>query len=59
MPMSFLSLPLLLAEGPRGMALASLSLLASLVHAACLSPRSSAVHHPTDTMDTGDMNCKL
>lgn len=54
-PVPFLSLPLLLAEGPRGMALAA----PSLSHAARLSPPSSVMHCPINTTDTGDTNCKL
>lgn len=37
------------------MALAAPSLLASLSHAAWLSPHSSVMHHPINTTDTGDI----
>lgn len=59
MPVPFLSLPLLLAEGPRGLAVATLSLLAYPFHATQLSLHSSVVHLPLKTINTGDTNCKL
>lgn len=59
MPVPFQSLPVLLAKGPRGLALAALSVLASPFHTSCLSLHSSVVHLPINTINTGDRNCKL
>lgn len=59
MSVPFQRLPLLLAEGPRGLALAALSMLVSPFHTTQLSLHSSDVHLPINTINTGDRNCKL
>lgn len=59
MSVPFQSLPLLLAEGRRGLALAALSVLASPFHSTQLSLHSSVVHLPINSINTGDRNCKL
>lgn len=59
MSVPFQSLPLLLAGGPRALALAALSMLASPFHATRLSLHSCVVHLPINTINTGDRNCKL
>lgn len=59
MPVPFQSLLWLLAEGPMGLALSALLVLASPFPATRLSLRSSAVHVPINTIKAGDRNCKL